>query len=80
MWLHAPEVCTCVLLGSLPNWCGISCLSLFGMHPQNMDGPFYERVRLYYSRYAEAELDFCSQMAQELRQLQRDAALVRAAL
>ena len=42
-----------------------------------MDGPFYERVKLYYSRYAEAELDLCSQMVQELQQLQRDAGLVR---
>lgn len=60
----------------LPSWCSIY-LSLFGYYPQNMDGPFYERVRLYYSRYAEAELEFCSQMVQELRQLQRDASMVR---
>ena len=42
-----------------------------------MDGPFYEQVRQYYSWYAEAELEFCSHIVQELRQLQRDAGVVR---
>lgn len=43
---------------------------------KNMDGPFYEQVRQYYSWYAEAELEFCSHIVQELRQLQRDAGVV----
>lgn len=62
---------------SLPNWCVLCCFSLILHYPQNMDGPFYERVRLYYSWYAEAELEFCSHIAQELRHLQRDAGVVR---
>lgn len=62
---------------SLPNWCVFYCFFLILHYPQNMDGPFYEQVRQYYSWYAEAELEFCSHVVQELHQLQRDAGVVR---